>query len=140
MITSKRVKAIATAVVAVAMVASLAAPATAATSAELQAQIDALLAQIASLQAQLGGSVSVSCTFTRNLFLGVSGEDVRCLQRYMNSAGFTVAVARWQAANNVSPAVGYFGPISQAKYRALLAVNPPADDDDDADDDGTCSI
>ncbi len=150
-----------TAVIAVAMVATLAAPAQAQTSAQLQAQIDALLAQIAALQAQLAGGAStgVSCTFTRSLFQGVSGEDVRCLQRYLNAAGFTVAtsgagsagfetmyygplttsaVARWQAAHNVSPAVGYFGPISTAKYNALVQAGSPGtgDDDDDGDNNG----
>ena len=124
------------------------------TSADLQAQIQSLLSQIAQLQAQLGslqggGTPSpsfVSCTFTRALFLGVSGEDVRCLQRYLNAAGFTVstsgagspgnestyygnkskaAAASWQAANRVSPAVGYFGSISRAKYASLAAVTPP---------------
>jgi peptidoglycan hydrolase-like protein with peptidoglycan-binding domain len=143
------------------MFVTLVAPggANAQTSAELQAQIDALLAQIASLQAQLAGGAgsSVVCTFTRSLFLGVSGADVQCLQRYLNSAGFQVAlsgagsagfetqyygpltqsaVARWQAANNVSPAVGYFGPISQAKYNALIAAGPGDDDDDEDDDEG----
>jgi len=156
----ERFKALAASLVVVAMFAFLAMPSTsnAVTAAELQAQITALQAQLALL---VGGSSGVSCTFTRNLFLGVSGADVQCLQRYLNSAGFTVAasgagsvgfetmfygpltmaaVARWQAANNVSPAVGYFGPISTAKYNALIVANPPADDDDDDADDGTCSI
>ena len=61
-----------------------------ATVAELQAQINALLAQITSLQAQLGsagGSTSVACTFSRNLTVGVSGDDVKCLQQFLNAAG-----------------------------------------------------
>ena len=106
--------------------------------ASLQAQLASLRAQLALL---LGQTPTAGCAFTRNLSLGVTGEDVRCLQRYLNGAGFPVsasgagsagaettlygpltqsAVARWQAANNVAPAVGYFGPISQAKYQALV--------------------
>lgn len=119
--------------------------------------LQALLAQIAALQAQLAALTGttpppapgqpVICQFTRDLFLGVSGEDVRCLQRYLNSAGFALrttagagapgqettffgpitraAVARWQQANGVSPAAGYFGPLSRARYAALIAVMPP---------------
>jgi len=104
------------------------------TIAELQAQINALLAQLAALQ---GGSVSTgapACTFTRSLTIGSRGADVTCLQNYLTSTGhFTYAggatgyfgpitrsaVAAWQAANGVAPAVGYFGPISTAKYNAI---------------------
>jgi peptidoglycan hydrolase-like protein with peptidoglycan-binding domain len=106
------------------------------TVAELQAQINALMAQLAALQ---GGSVSTGgsaagCTFTRSLTVGSSGADVTCLQNYLRGTGhFTfaggatgyfgpitrTAVAAWQAANGVSPAVGYFGPISQARYMAV---------------------
>lgn len=119
---------------------------------DLQAQIQALLAQIAQLQTQLstiaGGSSasSTSCNFTRNLTVGVTGEDVRCLQKYLNGAGYKVAnsgagslgaestyfgsltqaaVAKWQAGNSVSPAAGYFGAISRAKYATLVVAAPP---------------
>lgn len=117
---------------------------------DLQAQIQSLLAQIAQLQAQLSGlsggaAPSVSCNFARTLTLGVVGDDVKCLQRYLNGAGHQVAasgagspgnettyfgslsqaaVAKWQAANGVAPAVGYFGPISRAKYASLVASAP----------------
>lgn len=117
--------------VAISMLATLATPAKAATVDELEALIAQLTAQIAALT---GGSTttsgSVACTFTRSLTDGASGADVTCLQNYLIGAGFsipagatgyfgsqtTAAVAAWQAANGVSPAVGYFGPISQAKY------------------------
>ena len=36
---------------------------------------------------------AVSCDFSRDLEMGIDGEDVRCLQRYLNSAGFTVALS-----------------------------------------------
>ncbi len=87
---------------------------------------------------------AASCGFTRALFLGARGSDVQCLQQYLNGAGYTVsvsgpgspgnettfyggktkaAVAKWQAAYGV-PAVGRFGPLSQAKYVALGSGAP----------------
>lgn len=114
--------------------AALVVPARAQTVAELQAQINALLAQIAALQAQLAGASGGCYNFTRDLYVGVSGDDVKALQDYLTSTGhFTFsggstgyfgpitqsAVAAWQAANGVSPAAGYFGPISRAKYNSL---------------------
>ncbi len=84
----------------------------------------------------------VQCTFTRDLYLGVSGNDVLCLQQYLNDGGNAIiassgagspgnettyfgsltqsAVARWQSANGISPAVGYFGSLSRAKYNQIL--------------------
>ena len=71
---------------------------------------------------------------TRDLYLGVSGEDVRTLQTLLNADGYTVAsagagssgsettyfgpatqtaVIRFQIAKNISPAVGYVGPITR---------------------------
>lgn len=119
--------------------------------ADLQTQINALLQQIAALQAQLAAQTdaptAVSCTFTRDLTVGSRDGDVICLQRYLNNAGYPLsvsgpgspgsettyfgpltraAVAKWQAANGVAPAVGYWGPISRAKYASLLAAAPPA--------------
>jgi peptidoglycan hydrolase-like protein with peptidoglycan-binding domain len=133
----------------------LTAPVYGATVEELQAQINALLAQIQTLQAQLaaaqGGSASgaagYTCTFTRPLYPGVTGEDVRCLQKSLNALGFQVAasgpgspgnetttygsltkaaVAKWQAAVGIAAGAwaGYFGPASQAKYNSLKAQAP----------------
>lgn len=133
--------------VAAAMLFTLATPAKAATAAELQAQIDALMAQIAGLSG--GSSSSAACTFTRALTVGSEGEDVKCLQAYLtpmyftNAAGATgyfgpvtaAAVAAWQTANGVTPAAGYFGSVSQAKYNALMAATPSTDDSDDSDSD-----
>lgn len=114
---------------------------TAALIATLQAQIAALQAQLLTLAG--GGSVSTGakCTFTRSLTVGSRGDDVTCLQNYLTgtshytySGGATGyfgnvtknAVAAWQAANGVSPAVGYFGSISRAKYDSLVASAPSA--------------
>ncbi|MHB8660956.1 MAG: IPT/TIG domain-containing protein, partial [Minisyncoccota bacterium] len=88
----------------------------------------------------LGVSI-VNCNFTRDLYLGVSGADVLCLQQYLNTSGFTIAssgpgspgnetnyfgsltqaaVIKWQTKYGVSPAAGYFGPISRAEYEKLI--------------------
>src|SRR3989338_3859411 len=115
------------------------------TLAELQAMLADIQAQILALTGG-GSSTAVQCTFTRSLFQGATGNDVKCLQQYLNGAGHQVAasgsgspgnettyfggltraaVSSWQAANGVSPTAGYFGQLSQAKYNALIAVIPP---------------
>jgi len=74
--------------------------------------------------------------FTRNLELGMTGVDVRELQKFLNARGFIVAengagapgfesdyfgaktkdaLARYQASQGITPAVGYLGPITRAK-------------------------
>ena len=65
---------------------------------DLQAQITALLAQIQALQAQLSTGTpaptgTTACTFTRSLTIGVKGDDVKCLQQYLNGAGHQVAAS-----------------------------------------------
>lgn len=90
-----------------------------------------------------GGTGGGACSFTRDLTLGATGDDVKCLQQYLNAAGYQVAasgagspgnestyfgsltraaVAKWQAANNVSPAAGYFGSLSRAKYTQVAGT------------------
>jgi hypothetical protein len=122
--------------------------ASAATVEELQAQIASLLAQIQALQAQLAQAqpAAPSYTFTRDLTLGSKGDDVKALQQFLNSKGYTVAstgpgsagnettyfgsltkaaLAKYQAAVGISPTAGYFGPKTRA-YIASLAVAPTA--------------
>ena len=119
-------------------------PASAQTMGDLQAQIAALLAQINALTAQLnsqgGSGSSVSCSFTRDLTVGSTGADVKCLQQWLNAMGYQVsasgagspgnetmtfgpatraALAKYQAAKGISPAAGYFGP----KTRAMVAAS-----------------
>ncbi|GMU73837.1 MAG: hypothetical protein AMXMBFR44_0360 [Candidatus Campbellbacteria bacterium] len=81
------------------------------------------------------------CGFTRDLSLGDQGEDIRCLQKYLNGAGFTVAtegpgapggetslyrektvaaVKRWQEAKGISPATGTWGPLSRLTYQKAI--------------------
>ncbi len=126
-------------------------PAGAQTTADLQAQIAALLAQINALQSQLaaqsgGGAVASSYSFTRNLTVGSTGADVRALQQWLNANGYQVsasgagspgnetqyfgpatrtALAKYQAAVGISPAAGYFGPITRARVSAAGGTTTP---------------
>ena len=102
-------------------------PSVNAQSSDLQAQIAALLAQVSALQAQLGAAQTggSSYSFTMNLTLGSKGSEVKALQQFLNSHGAQIAasgagspgmeseyfgaltkaaLAKWQAANGVSPA------------------------------------
>jgi peptidoglycan hydrolase-like protein with peptidoglycan-binding domain len=115
------------------------APASAQTIAELQAQINALMAQLAALQG--GSSVGASANFTADLTVGSTGSQVVALQQMLVAQGHLVmpqgvamgyfgpltraAVARWQAANGVAPAVGYWGPISRARANASATGTVP---------------
>ncbi len=138
---NKILKTIGAATVATMMFAVVAvpAPAQAQTIAELQAQIQALMAQIAALT---GGSTTTTTgyTFSRDLTVGATGADVMELQKFLNAKGFTVAsagagapgqessyfggltkaaLARYQASQGIAPAVGYFGPITRANVNAM---------------------
>jgi hypothetical protein len=103
----------------------------------------ALAAAIVAALIPLAAGAAETCTFTKTLELGSTSEEVRCLQRYLNGAGYTVAtsgvgspgnetnlyrektrdaVISWQKANGITPSTGVFGPVSQAKYRALTTA------------------
>lgn len=113
---------------------------------QLQVQIAVLQEQIALL---LGSRPAPAghCTFTRDLFLGVKGDDVMCLQQYLNAQTLQLgtqiatsgpgspgketayfgaltkaAVSKWQSANGISPPSGYFGTRTRAKYNALVPI------------------
>ena len=104
----------------------------AATTSELQAQINALMSQLSSMQ----GSAMVSTTFTANLTVGSKGSQVVALQDWLETKGYLVmpagvakgyfggltrsAVAKFQKANSISPAVGYFGPTTRGIVNAML--------------------
>lgn len=49
------------------------------------------------------------CEITRSLKIGSSGEDVRCLQRYLNWAGYTISATGFGSPGNESM---YFGPLT----------------------------
>ena len=122
---------------------SFATPAKADTVTDLQAQIQALLAQISSLQGSTSATTGAGChTFTRNHSMGNSGGEVMWIQQFLNGHGYQVAasgagspgnesayfgaktkaaIAAWQAAAGISPAAGYWGPITRAKANAICA-------------------
>lgn len=73
-------------------------------------------------------------SFTKTLQTGMTNPEVKTLQQYLNSKGFIVsksgagsvgketnyfgpatrsALARFQKANNITPAVGFFGPVTR---------------------------
>jgi len=111
------------------------APVGAQTTADLQTQIDALLNQIRTLQEQLavlqgdeGGEVvsQVSTTgislFVRNLSIGDAGEEVRNLQKVLNSDSRTKLAS--SGPGSPGNETTFFGPLTQAaviKFQDLYA-------------------
>lgn len=126
---------------------SFAAPVKAQSISDLQAQVQALLAQI---QALTGGTTTggscVNFTFTANFSQGQSGAEVMQIQKFLNANGFQVAasgagspgnetsyfgpatraaVSKFQAANGISPTAGYWGPITRAKANSMSSTCTP---------------
>lgn len=87
------------------------------------------------------------CSFGQNLYAGAKSPEVRCLQRFLNASGFSVAlegpgssgnetdyygarteraVAQWQNAMGVSPVRGFFGPRSRFAYQILTGRSASA--------------
>jgi len=85
------------------------------------------------IESYSGTQVSILGSFDSDLKLGSSGDDVKRLQEYLNSLGYTIAevgpgskgnetnyfgsltqtaLAKFQADNNI-PAFGFFGPITR---------------------------
>ena len=167
MSTIKKIVAIATSLSLVVMLLPVL-PAQAATAEELQAQIAALQQQLATLQAQLSqmqsGSSSesstatnvpaacVGVTFDRNLTVGMTGADVKCLQTLLNQDADTQladsgpgspgnettyfgsitksGVIKFQekyaseilAQYGLTAGTGYVGPSTRAKLNSLLSA------------------
>jgi len=83
------------------------------TIAQLQAQIEALQAQLAALSGDNGSPASVgagcSVDFTQNLSQGDSGSQVMQLQQFLNANGYTVAVSGPGSTGNET---SFFGPAT----------------------------
>src|SRR3989338_6981702 len=95
-------------------------------------------ATVANVQASLTGGTPTApsggtmgaCVFTMSLHTGSSGAQGTCLQKALIAGGYSIsagatgyfgsqtksAVIAWQKAAGVSPAFGYFGPISRAAF------------------------
>jgi peptidoglycan hydrolase-like protein with peptidoglycan-binding domain len=97
------------------------------------------LPQVPPTQASVNSS-NPSSSFTRNLKLGMKGLDVKLLQQFLNNNGFPVskkgvgskgrenttfgpatkaALVRFQKANRIVPAVGYFGTVTRNKVGGM---------------------
>lgn len=77
-----------------------------------------------------------TASYTRNLTIGSKGSDVSALQSFLISKGFSIpagatgyfgiqtrtALAGYQSTNGITPAVGFFGPLT----RGRLASGPSA--------------
>lgn len=84
---------------------------------------------------------AVSGSFTRDLETGMEGADIKQLQVFLNTHGFVIAgsgpgsvgnetmrfgaltraaLAKFQAENNITPSVGYFGPKTRAIMNAMM--------------------
>ncbi|OGG45608.1 hypothetical protein A2673_00010 [Candidatus Kaiserbacteria bacterium RIFCSPHIGHO2_01_FULL_50_13] len=118
----------------------------------LMAQVNALVAQLTALGGTaptlpaVSGAPGLSVsTFARSLDVGSTGTDVRALQQFLNNNGYTiaksgpgspgnetetfggltrVALAAYQAANGISPAVGYFGPLTRSHIAGSGVATP----------------
>ncbi len=87
----------------------------------------------------IASSASAAYTFTQNLTVGSNSAEVKQLQMFLNTNGFTVsttgagspgmesnyfgtktrtALAAFQAAKGISPAAGYFGPLTRTTINA----------------------
>jgi hypothetical protein len=87
-----------------------------------------------------GNQAAASFVFVHNLSAGVVNPDVKELQKYLNAKGFVVAksgagspgqettkfgsatqaaLIKFQLANKIKPAAGYFGPVTRAAVNVV---------------------
>ena len=92
-----------------------------------------------SLSPHQASASALSTLAGRNLTIGDTGSDVADLQGILGEQGYLTmpvgvpfgyfgpltrdALARYQAANGVSPAVGYYGPITRAKMVEIFSAH-----------------
>lgn len=100
----------------------------------------AFASSTASMSSETG---TVALRFPRNLYRGISGEDVRALQQFLNARGCLVAdegdgspghesdyfgvrtvraLACFQRASGITPSLGYFGPKTRSFVETVPAT------------------
>jgi peptidoglycan hydrolase-like protein with peptidoglycan-binding domain len=95
------------------------------------------LIAVSALLGLLLPSIVFGATFTRNLSYGTTGTDVSWLQQFLTDESLYTGpitatfgpltrngVIAFQEQKGITPAVGYFGPITRADAEAILANNP----------------
>src|SRR4051812_39585312 len=95
------------------------------------------IAMVLTLVVGLSATASAA-TYTRSLTVGSRGADVTALQTMLADGGFLSvsptgyfgsltkrALAQWQASVGITPAVGYFGPITRAYVASNGNSNVP---------------
>src|SRR3989344_5599599 len=88
---------------------------------DLQAQVNALLAQIAALQAASGSTSGGACfTFTQNATVGSTGGEVMEIQKFLNGHGAQVAAS---GAGSPGNETSYFGGLTKAAVAKFQAAN-----------------
>lgn len=94
---------------------------------------------VAGSSASAQGTVpTAGVAFTRDLTLGISGDDVSALQQFLIDSGFLkilsptgyfgpltrTALGEWQRVAGVYPSAGYFGSISKGRMNAAFELAP----------------
>jgi hypothetical protein len=112
---------------------------------DVLASFNADASVIANVRTSLGGTTTGSATsaavhvFQSNLTVGSLGSEVKALQELLNTSGYTVAISgagslgnettkfgaatraalvKYQQAKGITPASGYFGPLTRAAINA----------------------
>jgi peptidoglycan hydrolase-like protein with peptidoglycan-binding domain len=91
---------------------------------------------------QGNGGTGNSTSFSRNMEKGAHGSDVKELQKFLNTHGFTIApngpgsagnetdlfgpatqaaLIAFQKAQGINPALGYFGPLTKKTIEAMMS-------------------
>lgn len=96
------------------------------------AAVVAMLGLVAMSFALVAPKAHAATMFTMDMTVGSTGAEVTALQTWLIAGGYSIpagatgyfgaqtqaALAAYQAANGISPAAGYFGPITRAKVNA----------------------